>query len=234
VEMFIFAGLIALSAAFIHGSIGLGFPIVATPLLALVTDLQTAIIVTLIPNLLINLISIKSEGSILTAFRRYLPLALMVLIWTHSEIFKALLAITIIVYLLAERIRLNLSWVREHRNAARVVFGISAGILGGLTNVMAPVLIIYSLESKYGKGDTIQLLNFCFLSGKMIQLIVFAVDGRYTGIELSISSFMLFVASFSLYGGILIKKRIRTDLYKKILKGVLLILAAILLIQVSM
>jgi len=75
-ELVIVAGFISFFAAFIHGSVGLGFPMVATPLLALFTDIQTAIIVTLIPSLLTNLISIKSEGDILPASRRYLSLAL--------------------------------------------------------------------------------------------------------------------------------------------------------------
>ena len=177
-ELLIFAGTISFFAAFIHGSIGLGFPIVATALLALFTDIQTAIVLTLIPNILANIVSIKNEGRILVASRRYLAFALLimlgsaigtqVLIFTHSEIFKALLAITIIIYLLAEKIKLNLSWVREHQSFAKFSFGISAGILGGLTNVMAPILIIYSLESKLSKSDTIQRLNFCFLSGKLV------------------------------------------------------------------
>ena len=50
---------------------------VATPLLALVTDIQTAIILTLIPTLLVNLASIASEGNILYALRRHLSLALL-------------------------------------------------------------------------------------------------------------------------------------------------------------
>ena len=241
-EILLFAGVISFLAAFIHGSIGLGFPIVATPLLALVTDLQTAIILTLIPNLLINLVSIKSEGSIALAFRRYLYLALLVmtgsavgtqiLIFTDSEIFKALLAITIFIYLFAERIKLNLSWIRKHQRFSELTVGISAGTLGGLTNVMAPVLIIYSRESKYSKSDTIQLLNFCFLSGKIIQLILFSVNGKFNLHELSTSSAMLIVASFALDIGITVKKKIPINTYKKILKVVLFILALILLIQV--
>ncbi len=71
------AAFIFFFAAFIHGSIGFGFPMVATPLLALVTDIQTAIILTLIPTLLVNFVSITSEGHILYAFRRYLSLALL-------------------------------------------------------------------------------------------------------------------------------------------------------------
>ena len=243
-EVFIVAGIISFFAAFIHGSIGLGFPMVATPLLALVTDIQTAIILTIIPSFLTNLVSIRSEGNIMSASHRYLSLALFVmagsaigtqvLIFTNSEIFKALLAVTIVVYLFADKINFNLTWVSGHQILSRFVFGVSAGILGGLTNVMAPILIIYTLESKHSKSDTIQALNFCFLFGKLTQFILFSINGKFTLDKLSVSSVMLIAASLALYIGIAIRKKIELSAYRKILRLVLLILAVLLLIQVSM
>lgn len=242
VEILLVIAFIFLFAALIHGSIGFGFPMVATPLLALITDIQTAIILTLIPNLLVNLVSIGTEGNIFETFRRHFTLALLamigsavgtqILILSDSEIFKALLAIAIILYLIADKIRLDFSWVRNHPILSRWVFGISAGILGGLTNVMAPVLIIYSLESKHSKSDTIQASNFCFLLGKTIQLIIFSIHGKFTINELSISSIMLVVVTSSLYLGTNIRRKIEADIYQKVLKGLLLILSGMLLIQV--
>ena len=69
--------LITFFAAFIHGSIGFGFPLIATPLLALITDIHTAIILTLIPTLMVNLVTIASEGNAVAAFHRHFSLALL-------------------------------------------------------------------------------------------------------------------------------------------------------------
>lgn len=236
------AGFIAFAAAFIHGSIGLGFPMVATPLLALFIDIQTAIILTLTPSLLTNIISIRSEGRLLTAFRRHLSLALavmagsavgtQVLILSHSEIFKALLAAAIFLYLLAEKIDFQLAWVAEHQRLSKFIFGVSAGILGGLTNVMAPVLIVYTLEAKHSKSETIQALNFCFLSGKTAQLLLFTVNGRYSLDQLPVSAIMCLAAFLALALGMAVRKKIETKSYRKILRFVLMILALLLLFQV--
>jgi uncharacterized membrane protein YfcA len=243
-EVFIVAGTVSFFAAFLHGSIGLGFPMVATPLLALITDIQTAIILTIIPSFLTNLVSIKSEGKLLSASSRYISLALFVmagsaigtqvLILTSSEFFKALLAVAIILYLFSDKINFNLTWVVGHQTFSRFVFGIFAGILGGLTNVMAPILIIYTLESKHSKSDTIQALNFCFLFGKLTQFILFSINGKFSLDKLSISSVMFITASLALYIGINIRKKIELSTYRKILRIVLLILSVLLLIQVSM
>lgn len=235
--------LIFFFAAFVHGSIGFGFPLIATPLLALTTDLQTAILLTLIPTILVNVVSISSEGNFFVAFRRYSPVALLamlggalgtlVLISVDAEIFKLLLAFAILAYLVADRISLNLTWVRTYPQLARIVFGITAGVLGGLTNVMAPVLIIYSLESGHSKSTLIQLSNFCFLLGKIIQLALFSYFGQYTMSELSMSPIMLLVVSMALFIGVQIKKRIMGNTYIKILKGFLLLLALVLVLQFS-
>jgi hypothetical protein len=240
-EILAISALIFFFAAVFHGSIGTGFPMIATPLLALYTDLQTAIILTLIPTLLVNIVSIASEGDFVVAIRRHLPLALyallgsalgtLVLISINSEFFKALLAIAILVYLLAEKIKLKLSWIRQNPKAAKLTFGISAGVLGGLTNVMAPILIIYSLESGHSKREIIQASNLCFLFGKIVQIILFSASARFTFSELSISSIMLLVTAFALTIGVAIKKRIKVEVYKKILRVLLLILAIIILLQ---
>lgn len=228
-------------AGFAHGSIGFGFPMVATPLLALFMDLQTAIILTLVPTSLVNLISIASEGRIFAAFRKHLPLALFamlgsaigtqVLILTNSEIFKILLAAAIIGYLLIDKFRVPLSWVETKPALSKPVFGISAGILGGLTNVMAPVLIIYSLEAKLEKADIVQSANTCFLLGKVIQLVLFTLSGNFSLNELTLSSMLIIVVLVALYVGFKIKRRIHRELYIKALRIFLLILALYLFLQ---
>ena len=242
-ETFILFSFIFILAAFIHGSVGFGFPMVATPLLALFTDIQTAIVLTLIPTLLVNVLSIISEGDIFLAARRYLSLALyamlgsaagtQILLSVNSDIFKGLLGIVIIIYLLVEKTKLKLSWIRLYPRLSKLTFGVSAGLVGGLTNVMAPVLIIYSLESKHSKIEIVQASNLCFLFGKIIQIFLFTLNDKFTLNELSTSAVMLIVSSIGLYVGIVLKKKINEGGYRKIIRALLFTLSAVLLIQVS-
>lgn len=241
-EFLLIAAIIFFFAALFHGSIGTGFPMIATPLLALITDLQTAIILTLIPTVLVNLVSIISEGNPLSAVKQHFPLALyallgsslgtLLLISLNSEVFKALLAIAILIYLFVDKIQFNLSWIRQQPQLSKLVFGTSAGLLGGLTNVMAPILIIYSLESRYSKTQIIQATNLCFLFGKLIQIVLFSSYGEIHKSEFTTSLIMLLVTAVALFIGVKIKKRIEADLYKKALKGLLLVLAITILFQV--
>ena len=245
-DIIVISACIFFLAALVHGSIGFGFPMIATPLLALVMDIQSAIIITLIPTLLMNIVSIASESNyrisaFIDAFKRHYLLATyaligtglgtFILIYSNSELFKVLLAFAILVYLISDQIKLRIPWLTQYPRSAKLVFGLSAGLLGGLTNVMAPVLIIYSLELKKSKQDIIQASNICFLFRKITQIVLFSFTAKFTLDELSISSLMFIISAIAIALGIQIKKRIKVEIYIKLLKLLLLSLAIIILVQ---
>ena len=238
-ELLAVFALIFFFAAFVHGSTAFGFPMVATPLLALVSDIHTAILLTLIPTFVVNVVTISSEGEVRQALRQHLPLALlamlgaglgtMILIVSKPGIFEALLGCAIIAYLLASRIDFRITWIAANPRASRLVFGLAAGLLGGLTNVMAPVLIIFALESGYRKRELIQASNMCFMSGKIMQLIVFSTHGSFSGQQFGVSLTMLLFVVLALAIGVRIRRRIDPDRYLQLLRGLLWVLAAGLL-----
>lgn len=228
-------------ASLIHGSIGFGFPMIATPLIALFTDIQTAIIYTLIPTLLVNIMSLKSEGSIFEAYKRFWLLALFatcgsavgtaLLIYFNSDFFKLLLAVMILLYLALEFVKFEIKWVKNNPRDSQILFGGFAGVLGGLTNAMAPILIVYTLESKFTKKEVIQASNVCFLSGKVVQIVIFTFASAFHFEELSISALSLVFVGLALFVGIKLKSLIDPVVYKKVIKGLLFIIAMMLLWQ---
>ncbi|CAM3832493.1 sulfite exporter TauE/SafE family protein [Arcobacter cloacae] len=241
VEFIIIFSLILFVSSLVHGTVGFGFPMIATPLLAMVTDMKTAIICIAIPTLLINLISIFSEGNFLQAVKRFYPLAIIgmvgsaigtqILIYSSSELFKLLLAFSILLYLFIQKFKIEMKWIRQKKKLSMVVFGLLAGIIGGLTNVMASILIIYSLESKHTKKEIIQSTNLCFLFGKITQIILFSFHGSFTQ-EILISSFSgLIVVIIAMFIGLKIKDKIPKEAYIKVVKVILFLIASILIFQ---
>ena len=240
-EFLLILGVIVFFASLVHGSIGFGFPMIATPLIALFTDMQTAIIYTLIPTLLVNIVSIISEGGFLSALKQFYPLALFamlgsavgtqILISNDAEIFKLVLAGAILFYLLLDFVRINIPWVRNCPTCSMRFFGLLAGILGGLTNAMAPALIIYTLESRFTKTQIIQASNICFLFGKIVQIILFSFASVFTFEEFSSSSMTLIAIAVGLFIGIKLKRLIDIHLYKRIIKLILFVIAVMLISQ---
>jgi uncharacterized protein len=240
-DFLIIFSLIIFISSLVHGSIGFGFPMIATPLLAMVTDMKTAILYIAIPTLLINLISIYSEGNFLQAVKRFYPLALMgmigsaigtqILIYSSTEFFKLLLALSIFLYLFVQKFKIQMHWIEKKKRLSIVVFGLVAGLIGGLTNVMASILIIYSLESKHTKKEIIQSTNLCFLFGKIIQIILFTIHGSFNEELLMISSSSLIIVAIAMFVGLKVKNKIPQEVYRKVIKVVLFLIASFLVYQ---
>ena len=58
----ILVGAALLFAAFVKGTSGMGFPLIATPMVALLLDIRVAITVLLIPNIVIDVASAFRDG----------------------------------------------------------------------------------------------------------------------------------------------------------------------------
>ena len=109
--------------------------------------------------------------------------------------------------------------------------GLSAGVLSGLTNAMAPILIIYTLESKFSKSEMIQASNICFLFGKITQIVLFSLVGVFSFEVINQSLLALFLVLLALTLGIKLKSYIKESTYKKVVKFILLIISIGLIVQ---
>ena len=226
----------------VHGTLGLGFPVVTTPLLSLVLDVRSAILVTLLPTVCVNLVSIVRGGRWEESIGRHWPLAAyalagsmlgaQVLVVSDPRPFKLLLAAIVLLYLFVSGAgRLRMPWPRTHLQLSMLAFGLVAGLSAGTTNVMVPILIIYALELELGRRATVQVFNLCFLAGKVAQIAVFAVAGLVGARLLLTTTPLALVAVAALFAGMAVRDRIPTDTYRRIVRYLLAAFAVLLIAQ---
>jgi len=226
----------------VHGTLGLGFPVVTTPLLSLVLDVRSAILVTLLPTVCVNLVSIVQGGRWQESIGRHWPLAAYALVGSvlgaHVLVvsdplpFKLLLAFIVLLYLFVSASgTLRMPWPRSHFQLSMLVFGLVAGISAGTTNVMVPILIIYVLELELGRRATVQVFNLCFLAGKVAQIAVFAVAGLVSARLLVTTMPLALVAVVALFAGMAVRARIPTETYRRIIRYLLAAIAVLLIAQ---
>ena len=58
----ILVGIALLLAAFVKGATGLGFPLIATPMVALLLDIRIAVTILILPNLLMDITQVFRDG----------------------------------------------------------------------------------------------------------------------------------------------------------------------------
>jgi hypothetical protein len=215
---------------------------VATPLIALVVDVKTAILLTLAPTIAVNLISMIEGGRWSESLGRYWPAAIFVLIGSivgtkllivsDPAPFKLVLALLILFYLVSSSVmRLDWRWITRHSSLAMAGFGFLGGVAAGSVNVAVPILIIYFSEMQLAPLALVQILNLCFFAGKIAQVGTFGLSGQLSQGIFLISLLLAVVASLTLLRGVKIRRRVRTETYRGWLRRMLFTVAGVLVVQ---
>jgi uncharacterized membrane protein YfcA len=203
-------------------------------------DVRSAILITLLPTIAINIASIANNKSSLASTKPFLPLVLFALLgsmlgagilaMTDPAPFRIVLAGLILLYLW-NRIRIPKQWLLDNAMLAMAIFGIIAGISAGTTNVMVAILIIYFMSLDTPRSTLVPALNSCFLVGKISQIVVLSIAGLVS-ISLLLETAPLAVAAvIALLLGQRLQPRIQVSTYQAILRKLLLLLAVILIYQ---
>jgi uncharacterized membrane protein YfcA len=235
---------IVIVAGITHGVIGFGFPLVSTPLVALLVDVKTAVLITVVPNIAVNMISIMRGGNWRESIGRHWPMAIWVvigtLIGTHfllvaaPEALQLLLAAMIVVFLLQDRIRqLDLSWIKRRPTVSGAAFGIMAGLFSGAVNVSAPPLVIYFMMLELSPVALTQMLNLCFITGKSIQALTLSLAGPGSVPLLAASVPLTALGVAGLMLGFRLQTRMSPAIYAKILRATLVAFVVLLIGQAS-
>ncbi len=235
---------VLIGASIVHGTLGMGFPMIFTALAAIVIDVKSAVFISLVPSILINLRCLSEGYDWRGLLRQFLPLAILagigsiagteILLQAPPNPIKLVLVGTIGFYLLLGRLtNQRFTWIQTYPVLAATVFGLTAGVIGGITNAMGPILIIYFLENQTGKNETVQGLNLCFVVGKFVQLFMFyhAGDAFDANGWIGISGVSLLVFA-SLLAGIKIREKFEVETYRRLLKYALAIIMLVLLAQI--
>lgn len=229
-------------AGFIQGALGFGFPFVATPMVAMVADMRTAVITLLLPTLATTVVTLATSGPLGPVLKRfwmmpvYASLGALAGTWLfvaapHAP-YQLLLALIIIVYLNLDRIaRGNWPLIRRHERAFGPLAGAAAGVFEGTANVAAPPLIIYYLALGLAPAMLVQALQICFMVGKTTQFTVLTVYGGVTAAQWLATLPLIAVAVAASFGGVRVRNRIDAESFRIWVKRSLAVIALVLFSQ---
>ena len=225
---------VVLVAGFVKGSIGFGFPSLATPLLSLAVSVKTAVVVLILPNIVMDGIQFVRRGAPVATVRRFWPLLVsggvgMVLGTRVLTLLSpgaaglvlgafVLLFVTLSVTGLASVVPATWEpWLSP-------VAGFVAGVVGGVTNSPATALVLYFHGIGLPKHEFLASVAFTFFFYKLVQLGAVAWYGLLPWSLLGISVGLTAVA----LGGFAIGLRVQDRLDQRAFnRAVLVFLAAL-------
>ncbi len=231
-------------SGWVQGALGLGFPMIATPLIAAATSMQFAVVMVLIPCLAtvgVSILRSPGFGGILRRFW-WMPFIALTGAAAGARLFvlypgfpyALLLAGVILFYLNLERLGLA-QWplMQRHEKSFGVVFGLLGGISETTANIAAPPLIIYYLGIGLPPLMLVPAMNISFFIGKATQFFTLAASGIATTEHWLITLPLAVLATITSWFGTRIRSRIDGRTYRIWMRRMLMTMAVILLTQVA-
>src|SRR6266536_1464639 len=129
-------------AAFLKVSCCFGFPVLGTPLLSLVLDVKSAVVILIVPNIVMDGLQFIRNGAPVAVVKRF---AVLLMFGAVGTVIGTRLLVAV-----------------SSRTAAL--------ILGGITNVPGTPLVIYFHALGLAKRDFLSSVSFTFVVYKIIQL----------------------------------------------------------------
>jgi uncharacterized membrane protein YfcA len=229
-------------SGFIQGALGFGFPFIATPMVAMVVDMRTAIITVLLPTLATVIITLVTSGPLTPMLKRFWPMPIYatlgaivgtsIFVAAPQAPYQLLLALIIVLYLNLDRIARG-EWpvIKRHERAFAPLAGTAAGLFEGTANVAAPPLIIYYLALGLSPVMMVQAMQICFMVGKATQFTVLTLHGGVTAAQWLATLPFCVVAVAAGFVGARVRNRIDAAMFRVWVKRALALIAFALLAQ---
>ena len=228
-------------AGFVQGLLGVGYPTIATPLLALVMDTRQAALYTILPIVFLTGRLATKGGKTSEALRRYwfMPVLVAVGVYLGLKIFLSIsatqltlaLALLMIIYLILDLSgKSNITVLRNNPIPVAAACAIGAGVTESAVNIGSPFLLLFCLLAGLAPLAIVQVLNWCFFIGKSTQAIGLFFAGISGPIWLSTLPLVL-IAWLPMQYGASIRERSDAARYKTWLRIFIAAMSVVLLFK---
>lgn len=235
----ILVGTALLLAAFVKGATGLGFPLIATPMVALLLDIRIAVTILILPNLLMDITQVFRDGfpyAILQRFKSMIGLTIigvflgtMVLVLLPLWALNLCLGIMVLAFVTSNLLNLDFPIPPTAEKILSPMVGLLSGFLNGMTNAAGPVLAIYFYSLKLEKRNFVKSVATIFMITKASQLIAVSTWNLFNWNTLTLSLQVVLFTLLGFFAGLKTQDRVNQKTFSRGLMVLLSIISVILI-----
>jgi uncharacterized protein len=200
----------------LKGALGVGTPLLTVPLMAFVLPAQTAVAMMAIPVVVANVWQARRATDGVSVIKRLWPAFIAVLIgtWVGVQILVGIdnglllimVGVLVIMFAIIQGSQYQLTLPKGMQKAAGAGFGLAAGLIGGLSSMFGPMLIVYlTAVPGFSKEKFVSSISFLYVSAVVPWTVILIWFGVLDRDRLILSSFAVLPVSL----GILIGERLR-------------------------
>ena len=186
-----------LLAAYVKGTTGFGFPLIATPTVALLLDIRTAVTILIIPNIVMDITQIFRGTFSPSLFRRFSWLLVLtvagvflgtkVLVTLPLWLLNLTLGVIVLAFVGSNFLRLHFYVTPETERFFSPLAGFVGGFLNGMTNAAGPVVATYLYSLRLEKTEFVKSIATIFMVTKLSQLVAVSTWNLFNFSTISLS-----------------------------------------------
>lgn len=235
----ILVGVALIFASFVKGATGLGFPLIATPTVALLLDIRIAVTILILPNLLMDTTQVFRDGFPYATLRRFRSmigltvigvfLGTMALVRTPLWVLNLCLGIMVIVFVGSNLLKFDFAISPAAEKSLSPIFGFISGFLNGMTNAAGPTLAIYFYSLKLEKRFFVKSIATIFFVTKIAQLAAVSTWNLFNWNTLTLSLQVVLITLIGFFAGLKTQDRVNQKTFNRGLLVLLTIIGIILI-----
>ena len=232
--VFVFGGVV-------KGTLGVGLPLVAVPLMSLVLPATQSIVLAMMSVLVSNLMQAFEGGLSWQGVRRFAPLIVALLLSTLVTVpltldlpeatLRALLAGVVLLAVALMALPLHLRVAPAHERWWSAGVGAMSGVLGGVSSLTGPIIITYMMSLRLARDVFVGSISVIYLAGALPLYGSMAAHGRVSSTDAMLSVATLLPMAVGLQIGRRIRSRLSELWFRRVLLGFLVCVALLLLLR---
>ena len=234
-------GLVMVMGGLVKGTLGVGLPLVAVPLLSLLIPAPQAMGMLVVPVLASNLLQAWQGGRLGFALRRFGPLmlaqlaaTLLAVYWSQQLSAKGLnivIALTVISAVFIMAVQPSGDIPVRHQRWIGPVVGAIGGALGGLSSVTGPIIIIYLMALRLGREEFVGSISIIYFFGAMPMYAAMLWWDRFGWTEVGWSCLGVLPVYLGMKLGERLRGRMSEEFFRRALFGFLVLLSLMLIFK---
>lgn len=222
------AGFVA--GGFVKGTTGMGLPLVAVPVATLIVPVPVAVSLMTVPILLTNLWQGRGWRTII---RRVWPLlavqpfamvaGVAVLAWANPKIVTGMLGALTILFVVLVRYQPHWRMTPPHERWVAPLMGACSGFSGGVSSFFGTPIALYLFLLKLEKDDFVSAIGVTYAYGAITLIVVLSAFGLLGQQLLFWSAVATPVAFVGMWLGRMVRDRLNTETFRKVVLTVLFV-----------
>ena len=222
---------------FVKGIISFGFPLVALPILSLVLPIKSAIFLLFFSLIIINVREIKIKNW--RKYKKILPLALGIFLGIifgsiifhkiDNQFISKIIGATIIFSAIINYYGMKIKKSFLESKFFSIIYGLFSGIIGGMTTIIGPLIVIYLVSLNLKKEIFSELVSLSVFSTLVPLYAIFFIYQKVTIHDFFVSAIFIIPAILFQLLGFKIRRIIPQIMFKNIVLIILIIIGLLIL-----